>query len=259
LHVITAAVTDSGGAGASDAVTIRVGTPILTVTAGLVARHESTDAVATDGNIVTAWSDLSGAGNHLTAIGGPPLVLALTPSGLPAIALDGSNDKLERIHSAATPLNGLPLGNSDRTILVVARYLSSTWAAGAVYGSPRNNSSFGPAVKHPTGVLMVMGFGAAHDLVSSTPGIGAGWLLQDVVHQAGATTMSKDGVSIASWTHTYATTRVKFVIGEEIKKNGLVKMDVAAILLYDRALSSPELDEVRAYLREKYLTAPSPP
>jgi hypothetical protein len=49
------------------------------------------------------------------------------------------------------------------------------------------------------------------------------------------------------------------VIAEEIKGQGFVAMDIAAVLIYDRALSDPERAEVEAYLFNRYLQSPGAP
>ena len=71
----------------------------------------------------------------------------------------------------------------------------------------------------------------------------------------GTATLYRNEDPIAQWTHTYNTVLTKLVIGEEIGGFGFVDMDVAAALIYNRALSATERASVGAYLRSKYLTA----
>jgi hypothetical protein len=251
VHVVTAAVTDSGGATGSAMVTltIQAAQPGLP-TAGLVLRLESGAGVSVSGNTVTGWADQSGQGNHLAALGGPTLAASLTPSGRPALVLDGANDRLERVHSQA-PLQGLPSGNADRSLFAVVRYHGASWSGGVAYGNGGINQAFGVGVRHTNGVLMLQGFGS--DLDSTTPGLGAGWLVQGAELSSGVATLLANGAPIAQWTHDYGTVLSKLVIGQEIAQLGFETMDVAAVLLYDRALSPTERGEVDAYLQAVYL------
>src|SRR5690606_31038898 len=99
------------------------------------------------------------------------------------------------------------------------------------------------------------GFGGGNDLVSSTPGLGAGWLLQTGLLSGGTATLFKDGTQIAQFTHNYNTTLSRLVIGEELNNLGFIGIEVAAVLVYDRSLSTAERQEVDAYLTEKYVAA----
>ncbi|NOT29202.1 MAG: DUF1080 domain-containing protein [Planctomycetes bacterium] len=256
-HAITTSVTDSAGASASDSIILQVTAPAL-LPAGLVLHLESTQGVSASGNGVTSWSDLSGNGNHLTSSGGPTLALALTPSGMPALVLDGMDDRLERVHAQA-PIEGLPDGNSNRTMFVVARYNSLTWSAGTAYGDNAGNTAFGLGVRHYAGQLMLQGVGYENDLVSSTPGMGAGWLVQSAVLAAGTATLFEGDTAIAQWSHTYQTGHSRLVIGPDISGYGSVAMDVAAVLIYDRALTPLERQAANAYLQQKYLEIPDAP
>jgi hypothetical protein len=143
-------------------------------------------------------------------------------------------------------------------MFLVAKYDGSKAWGGAAYGTGANNQTFGLVVRHPTGTLTLQGWGSGNDLVSSTMGIGAGWLVQSGVLNAGTGTLYKDGVQIKQWSHTYNTVLTKVVIGEEIKNLGFMDMDVAAVLIYNRALDSVERASVEAYLTGKYVQEGSP-
>jgi hypothetical protein len=71
----------------------------------------------------------------------------------------------------------------------------------------------------------------------------------------GTATLYKDGAQVAQWTHTYNTVLSRLVMGQEIGKNKYVGMDVAALLVYNRALNQSEIAEVDAYLRNKYIAS----
>jgi hypothetical protein len=250
-HTITASRTDGGGltGSASISVTITSAGGGGLVTSGLVLRLESSLGVSLQtGTAVAAWLDQSGLGNDMVASGSPQWGTVQTPSGQPAVHFNGNGDKVERNGA----LGGLPSGNADRTMFLVTKYNSSTWWGGVAYGSAANNQSFGLNVKNPTGELVLHGYGGANDLVSTTPGIGAGWMIQSAVVSSGTATHFKDGTQIGQWAHTYNTGLTKMVIGAEIGNFGYVGMDVAAWLVYNRALTASERASVEAYLRTKF-------
>jgi hypothetical protein len=87
-------------------------------------------------------------------------------------------------------------------MFLVAKYDGSKAWGGAAYGTGANNQTFGLVVRRPTGVLVLQGWGSGNDLVSSTMGIEAGWLVQSGVLNAGTGTLYKDGVQIKQWSHT---------------------------------------------------------
>lgn len=254
-HTITARVTDRAAASATATITLTVsgasagGPP---VTGGLVLRFESDTGVVNGSGGVSRWEDASGKQNHLLGSGGVTLAASGTPTGRPALRLDGVNDVLQRTH-ATNPLTGLPIGNANRTMFVVASYHRTTAWGGASYGTASANRAFGLGVKHSSGELYLHGYGAGHDLVSTTPGVGAGWLVQTGLLNNGTATLFKDGTQIARFDHTYATSLTRLAVGQELGNRGYIGLEVAAILLYDRALTATERGEVEAYLRQKYV------
>jgi len=214
---------------------------------GLVFHVEADFGVSTVGatNEVATWSDQSGQGNHLTATGNPQLV----PGGLngeDVIAFDGVGDTLERLTSVA----GLPSGNADRTMYSVVRF-DSTGYGGVAYGAAATNQAFGLIVA-PNGNLMVQGWGNSNDFNSGVAGTGMGWMVQSAVHQGGQLRHYQDGVQIDSVGHSYATSPTSIVLGAEIDRNPFLDMDVAAVLIYDRALTAAEQSQVNAYFDVKY-------
>jgi hypothetical protein len=252
-HTITATVTDNGNLTGSASISVIIDAVAPPLSGNLVLHLESTQGLVTSGSKVTSWTDFSSQHNTVSATGNPQLVAAQTPSGRPAISFNGIADDLERLNSTA-PLGGLPSGNGNRSMFLVAKYDAASVSGGVAYGNGANNRAFGLVVKPSTGQLMLQGWGSANDLVSSTPGIGAGWLLQSAVLNNGTATLYKNGAQIAQWTHTYNTLLSKLVIGAEIK-SGFVEMDVAAVLIYNRALNASERASVESYLQTKYLQA----
>ena len=233
-------------------VTLTVGDGVL-ATNGLVVALESDAGVSTDGGTgVLGWLDSSGSGNDLqTVIGDPEIVSAATPSGADALNFDG-NDSLARL-GATDALNGLPTGPADRSFFVVARYNATDVYAGVTYGEAVVNQNFGLVANTPDGNLTVQGFGPVNDFVSTNPAVGTGWLIQSAVLDANWLDHYRDGKKVDAAFHAFNTDAVDLKIAEEIGSLGFADMDVAAVLIYDRALSEMERYEVQAYLHTKYL------
>lgn len=225
--------------------------PCDLATTGLVLRLESDYGVELAPSGVSTWKDLSGEENDLTAVGNPLLTAAGGPNGHAFIQLDGVAQKLERTAS----LSGLPTGNDDRTVFLIARYNSApTAAAGFVYGNTGTDQAFGLTVDNTSGNLAVTSGTTAFVSSGTSPdGAGAGWLSHSAVLSDGTLTHYKNGDAIGSAGHTFATVLNKIVIGEDMAGTAFAAMDVAAVLVYDRALSTAEREEIEGYLQYKYL------
>jgi glucose/arabinose dehydrogenase len=217
------------------------------VTDGLVTHLAADQGVTTSNGNVTGWADQSGQGNDLTASGDPVLVQDGI-NGQPVISLDGNGDKLAR-NSA---LNGLPSGDQNRTMFVVTKYDGASAYAGTAFGNGASNEAFGLVVNGGSGKLTVQGWGSGNDLVSGTQATGTGWLVQSAAVTGDQVTHYKNGQQIDSGSRTYATNLQKFVIGEEIANAGYADMEIAAVLVYDRALTDTERQQVEAYLEDEY-------
>ena len=220
---------------------------------GLVLYLEADAGVSTTGvGQVTEWFDQSPRQNHLTAAGAPTLIPG-SLNGLPTISFDGNDDKLERV----TALMGMAEGNEDRSVVLLARYNSNGFG-GLVYGVPECTRAFGTVVDN-VGNLAVQGW--CNDLQSSTEGNGAGWLVQSAVFTGGEVAHYKDNVLIDSAARAFDTVAGVLVLGAEIDGTPFVGMEVAAALIYDRALTGAERGEIQNYLQSKYFgtTGNQPP
>ena len=230
--------------------------------AELVLHLESDTGVTESGTSVSAWADQSGSGNDLTAAGDPQLISGATPSGHAAIHLDGQGDELVRFGSTDS-ITALPSGNADRALFSVLRYSDATAWAGVSYGRGASNKAFGLVVNMPdqsrAHYLVLQGWGSGNDIISPQPGVNTdgtsdGWLTQSAVLSGGTAEIYKNGASVAAWSHNYDTIVEKITIGREINDLGYATMDVAAVLLYNRALSETERQQVEQYLQDKYFT-----
>ncbi len=218
---------------------------------GLVLHLESDSGVQTTASTVTGWADASGQDNDLAATGAPTLIAGAL-NGQPAIGFDGVDDTLER----TATLSGLPAGSSDRTAYMVVDYRDNTGFGGFAYGTGQGppftcNEAFGLVV-NPAGDLTVQGW--CDDFSSGDPGTGEGWLIQSAVVDNGQMSHYRDGTLIDTRIHSYDTVLSNLVIGAELDGTPHVDMQVAAVLVYNRALSSSEQDQVLAYLQGKYFS-----
>ncbi|MEM6253280.1 MAG: Ig-like domain-containing protein, partial [Cyanobacteria bacterium P01_D01_bin.156] len=228
------------------AVSITVTEPSnLPITSGLVLQLDADSGVTTNGSQVASWADQSGAGNDLTALGDPNLIIGAL-NGHNVIDLDGNGDALQRL----TDISGLPEGNSDRTVFFVANY-RSVGNGGFSYGRDRRGEAFGVVVDE-NGNLGVQGWSNASDQITSESGTNQGWLLQTAKLEAGTLTQYKDGTLIDTSTADYNTTLDQILLGSEIDGSPYVDMSVASVLVFDRALTATEQQQIEAYLQSKY-------
>ena len=78
-------------------------------------------------------------------------------------------------------------------------------------------------------------------------------MVQSVVLEGGAFDHYLNGGLIQSGNHTFATDLQKLIIGAEIAGYGESELEVAAGLIYDRALTDTERQDVEAYLQTMYI------
>jgi hypothetical protein len=260
-YVVTAVNTTSQQSTASNPASATPTTPPPTspcaapLASDTVLCLETDSGVTATGSAVAGWLDRSGNGNHLTASGDPTIGSVLTPAGKPSVSFDGSGDMLDRTGS----LTGLPAGNANRSMFLVINYTSATGLAGATFGNAAANQAFGLTVRPANDRLTVQAWGGGNDLVSTTPGLGAGWLAQSVVLSGGTMIHYRTGSKLGSKVRTYDTVPNRIILGREIGDGGYIDGDIAAVLIYDRALSEEERQTVDAYLNSKYLVTGAAP
>jgi hypothetical protein len=212
--------------------------------AGLVTHFRPDAGLLLDGATVLGWTDQGPAGNSLTAVGAPTFTGGV-------IHFDGVDDALVRSRTT-----GLPTGSSDRSVFMVVRYnaanATTTGWAGFTYGTAQSNAAFGLSLT-PTGVLGVQGWGTSNDIVSNPPTNGVGqWLIQGAVLGGGVLTQYRDGTPSGAVTRTYSTGTSAIRLGEELNGNKNLDMDVAEVLVYNRALSAAEVQQVIEYFEARY-------
>ena len=219
----------------------------LPFTNGLALRLVGDDVTAS-GTDVVVWTDSSGNSNDVVPISGAPQVSHGVLNGHDVVNLDGVDDAL------GTNLLNLPTGNADRTIYILADYDSSGWG-GFLYGSTLSNQAFGPA-SSDAGFLGVYGSDAANNFESdvlSTPG---SFITQSIVLESGELKVYSGGNLIDQQTHTFNTGSAQIRIGQDMDDLRNIDMDVAEILVFDRAISDAERAQLDNYFETTYATTP---
>jgi hypothetical protein len=223
----------------------------LPVTQGLVM-HLDSDAglTATAQGAVSEWADVSGSANHLTVTQDPPKLVAASLNGHQHVLFDGIDDAM-----GASGANNLPLGDSARTVLMMAKYNGPGWG-GFTWGSVGCNTVFGLGVTASTANLFIENFCSGNTAASGVNGPDQGWGVHGVVSDSASVrhyfggdlleTLSKSGYS-------FATTDENIRLGVEHNDGSKVAMEVAEVLVYNRALSESERQLVEGYLQAKYL------
>ena len=208
------------------------------------------------GNTVVSWLDGSGSGNNLSAQGDPTLEQNRTPTGQPAIVFDGVGDLLQRVERHNRhDCNVLASGNADRTMFLVVKYIDAEGvASGLVYGDGETNQAFGLVSKYGDNDLTLQGWGRNRDFDSNVDGPTQGWMVQSVVLSANAFSHYLNGALIDSGTNAFATDLKKLVLGGEIAGLGESQLEIGAALIYDRALTGGERQQVEDFLQSKYIT-----
>lgn len=223
----------------------------LPVLNGLVLHLETASGVTTQDGVVTSWQDGSTSNINLTATGDPTLSAALTPAGLPGISFDGDGDTLGTVLG----LDALPAGRTDRTIFFVVDYLNVNGrSSGVTYGNDTSNQTFGLVTGGSSGNYGVQGWGGRNDFDTTIDGITPGWAVQSAVLSDDVLSQYLNGGLIDTDTHTFNTALTKLILGAHIGGAAEGTMNIAAVLIYDRALDSTERADVETYLNDKYLT-----
>ncbi|MGX0978888.1 hypothetical protein ACSSVY_004633, partial [Roseovarius sp. MBR-51] len=126
-------------------------------------------------------------------------------------------------------------------------------SAGVAYGDGARNETFGLVSSWNNEGLSVQGYGGSNDFDSGIEAVSPGWLVQSVVLDDGAFNHYLNGGLIDSGTHAFNTDLKRLVLGEEIGGLGESQLEIAAVLIYDRALDELEREQVENYLQITYV------
>lgn len=207
-----------------------------------------------DGQPVETWEDLSGAGNHATQAteASRPTYKTGILNGKPVVRFDGADDILANSSPA------LPSGSDARTVFAVFERKSAGTNVIFDYGTQSNGQRFGLVVNHSVPETSVAWWGHRWGVADSFTGFTAMTVLvPDGVSNTNGASIYIDGVPLLSSGTTSGSVQALNTVLGEMRVGGHLsnassEVDIAEILIYDRALSGSEREDVEAYLMAKY-------
>ena len=243
---LTYVVSDSAGNLSEPALVSITIEPFVLPVDGLVAHFSSEADLTESANTVVSWSDMID-GSHTLVSSGDPTLIPNALNGFAVVDFDGVDDSMTSILDPVT----LSTGANDRTVFYVVSY-EGLGQGGLSHGADLPNEAFSLIIDDTVGLLGVTGSGSGNTFLSSSFGTGAGWIIHSGVVDDNLLTIYSDDQEIASVTHEFSTVPGPVVLGSSITAPPFVDMQVAEILIYDRALDAAEQEDVRGYLRNKY-------
>jgi hypothetical protein len=204
--------------------------------------------ITASGSNVTAWADQSGNGNNATMYNNPQLI-ANALNSKPVISFNGS-----------TNYGSFPIsltGGTPRTIFIVGKYNdinrgqegfialgdSETFDLGYVF---RDNES--QQTNYYVNYNFNQNQAAAPQLTSV-----ANYHIATVNHSSGSdSNMGINGVFGANTTLDNLSTTQGVIAVRNTNPDEYASINIAEIIIYNRALTTPERQQVEAYLNTKY-------
>lgn len=227
---------------------------------GLALWLKADAGVTLSGSNVTAWADQSGNGRNATPNDptNKPIFNASDKNGKPTISLTSMSDELERVFT----ISSNPLGASGSTAFSV-QYVEDVCGNGNDNGPIFGNFGGSATQTHyPYGVdcSVYDAFATTSRKDSLTPptAITATWSIYSVHSTNGEW---KDYVNGALMQSDSGNTYDNSIGGDDTtlyigKQTGLgnfsLKGKVAEVIVYNRVLTTPERQQVEAYLNTKY-------
>ena len=245
----------------------------LSVTNGLAMQLEASSGVTADPvtGLVSYWSDQSTNGHDAFQIyqGNQPLLVTNgTVSGGPVVRMDGSSSMLTLVGQVLTSptfsifavVNATPSDTGNHELF-------GNWSGAA--GNTLNSVYFGITLYTPTSDSATVRFTDAHTVAGLTIGNSSDYILE-AINGASMSMVAQDGVTL--FTGTPITGRVltanpntgPYTIGDQGDPNHGYSVgeywagDIAALLVYNRELTSAEQTQVQQYLQNKFLEPAAP-
>jgi len=227
------------------------------VTSGLREWLEADVGVQTSGTSVTNWLDQSGNGNHAmqTSAANQPTYLAtgFGAANKPSVHFDGLNDFLDAG-------SGLNITGSGLTIFTLMRLTAN--ANGPGIAGNQGSGGTGYLLEEGTDDRFKFFAGIGVQTADNVTGSWVGKpLLMTGFKDASNVTLYTNGVqaATASSSTSISSSSDNFLIGHNALASGFLNGDIAEILIYDRALTAQERENVTAYFDGKYsLGIPEP-
>lgn len=230
----------------------------LPVTAGLLLRLEADAGVTTINGRVSAWEDQAlalGGANDATNTGGTgPVLVANGINGLPTLNFDGSNEFLQVAGNVAFDIDTF-------TWIIVTQYTRNTASTQTLLNSAYSTGA-GTSSGELWGTKTGKGdpFAYARNISGSSDSSGglgldtpvilsAVWAGDDTLTQwiSGKKNTTRTGLDAAPSGH------VSTQIGKPANvSSSFFNGNISEVLIYDRALSGAERQQVEVFLGDKY-------
>ncbi len=225
------------------------------ITDGLVIQLDARSLSLTDGDPVAVWSDQSGGGNDATqetADNQPAFIVSSEEfNNRPVVRFDGSNDCLLLPSDTDCPIDV-----TSFTVLIYAKFSSIDANAYLIAGQASSADNGRLRICNDVaggGFLFRVGNSTWKGIVATA---------DTDVHKFAVTSTVEgfvDGVSINTTTNTSTDYPQAFNLGSY--NNGekdFFNGDIAEVLVYNRVLTTEELETINTYFEEGFLPNPSP-
>jgi len=233
-------------------------------TTGLSLWLKADAGVTLSGSNVTAWADQSGNGNNATARTGNSTFVSSVINGKPILRFDGTANLITNdffAHNYDTPITIIAVSTASASTVFsgnpTARYIygvtnNGGYDAGLTYGgygTETPNFSVGFGISYVSG-QDIESSAMGENQVGLSSSINSGTLISaflngDAVGTADPADQSGGNNSTGA-----------FSIGSEVTLNEadnfFCTCDIAEIIIYNRAITTPERQQVEAYLNAKY-------
>ena len=218
------------------------------VSDGLVFHVRGDEGVsAGDEGSIAGWADQSGNGQHLSVLSGDPVWSAGELNGHATVLFDGVNDAV-----GAANMSAFPQGADDRTVIMYVRY-EGVGYGGFAWGNIACNRVFGVGLSDD-GDYMVQGWCPANDQISEQAPGGAEWVTHAAVLSANNLSQYINGTRVGTLAdHKFNTSNARLRIGRNLDDSTFVRMNVAEILVFDRALADSERAQIEDYFQGKFV------
>ncbi len=223
----------------------------LPVNSGLIYHLDAGNGVTAAGSNVTSWSDLSPTGDTATTNAGSPQLVLNAVNGLPAVEF--TNDRL-----AGADANVFDLGAGDVSWFAVVRVDPVSGNPNRIFGTLQNSGPFDgfAADVTPAGQVGTF-FRTNSNQIGSDPdtAVGAGFNVFAGSRETGLASLLRNGDVVNNRISPAAFAGDAISIGTERTGGGeFFEGAIAELVIYNRALSAAETDEVNTFLSEKYAT-----
>ncbi len=261
VYSVTVAATNGSGAGAPSVPITAIPRPTLLTTASSRLWLDSSDIdgdgwvegpageTGTSSGTVQTWNDKSGQANHTAApsTATRPTASIQTLNGLPVITFNGTT-----ILQGATATN--PYGiTGDRTLFVVTRRRSGATSR-LIDRTPEDEPLFNITGTNTLEVRADDWGQYQSSIGTSLTAPNAGYII--AANRSGTSLgIWSNGAAIGTSTMTGLQTQRAITIGRHVAWTATADVDVAEVVLFDRALTATERRQVEAYLQLKWSIA----